>query len=88
MITTPTPKASTNKFLDFSSRWLNVFWISRHKRTQTTTRTQLQKTVKIQNVNTDQIFKKPASKDQIRILAHEKKNKKKQGITSSNKQLK
>jgi len=48
----------------------------------------LQKTVKIQNVNTDQIFKKPASKDQIRILAHEKKNKKKQGITSSNKQLK
>lgn len=40
------------------------------------------KTITIQYVNTDQTFKKKsASKDQIRILAHEKQEK--QGTTSS-----
>jgi len=44
-----------------------------HKQQQ---KTQLQKTITIQYVNTDQnLQKKSASKDQIRILAHEKQSK-------------
>jgi len=77
-------KGIYKQILNFSSGWLNVFWISRHKRTQTTTKKHnCKKPLTIQNVNTRSNFPKTksASKDQIRILAHEKN--KKQGITSS-----
>lgn len=77
-------KGIYKQILNFSSGWLNVFWISRHKRTQTTTKkTQLQKTIN------DPKCKYPIkfSKNKISVQGSNKdfsswKNKK-QGITSS-----